>query len=123
MAGSATLTAVESSPATNEPMIAATSASCLLWLAGAATAVGPMVPTLDGYASGRSKRAAPARRRLSTNLDQGSLINGLPIRHNADLSTYPLKWNDQDRGPSWWLVKRPRPGGHVLVQVVAEGRA
>jgi large subunit ribosomal protein L1 len=74
MAGSATLTAVESSPATNEPMIAATSASCLRWLAGAATAIGPMVPTLDGYASGRSKHAAPVRRRLSTNLDQGSLI-------------------------------------------------
>src|SRR5690349_24582301 len=73
MAGSATLTAVESSPATNEPMIAATSASCLRWLAGAATAIGPIDPTLDGRAYGRSKHAAPARRR------RGVFPDGEPV--------------------------------------------
>src|SRR5690348_17527958 len=114
MAGSATLTAVESSPAMNEPMIAATSASCLRWLAGAATAIGPIDPTIDGCAYGRSKHAAPARRR------RRSFPDGEPVCRQIDRAERP---GGAGSGPGpGLLVERPGPGGHVLVQVVAEGR-
>jgi hypothetical protein len=77
MAGSATLTTVESSRATNEPMIAATSVSCLsrALRVGTRTTVLACATSLSRSRGARGRRSATRRPASSRRHEAASQIN------------------------------------------------